>query len=449
MRFFICKDHTKFRKHEYEQYGDWYYYTDSEVQVLDYPDYRVLFAGYLITGDVSEHGKSWSFSEANGNFFAIKLRAHDYEICLDYFQQHKIFVAHKYGTEISNWLPFMTISESDLVRRNLGEGRELTPDKSVTFYDHIHTHQPDYDYWRDSQTALETESWPDLDQLTEYIHECMTQHSDVIKSLYKNRFISLSEGIDSVVQSQYFRSDPQYMYNVVPCRAGEHGRIWKSETAKHFDTVTLTEYDTDLGIPDVFEYLTDSSSRTVDALPTMIQITDTQPDIVLYGVNGDEMFFKSLNAHLCLMLITNGDVSPSDIDAKRNHYGASLSLGTTLMSSDYIDQWFQNKPTVTQAHARLIDEMTPKTYNRHIACNCDVITTSLYNDRRIYHEVFKTPLSHLMGDVMNIPIQRKLLLKNDYKLFRTPFKDAVLASWEGMRYIIPEATIDRDTADNL
>jgi hypothetical protein len=106
-------------------------------------------------------------------------------------------------------------------------------------------------------------------------------------------------------------------------------------------------------------------------------------------------------------------------------------------------------PDYFEADKQLIESMTPKTYNRHIACNCDVITTSLYNDRRIYHEVFKTSQEHLMGDVMDIPLQRELLLKNNYTEFNTPYKDAVLASWQGMRYVIPEATIDRDTADNL
>lgn len=447
MRFFICKDHTKFTKHSCERYGDWYYYCDSDVTVWSGPDYIVLFAGYLIEGDVSEACKNWSFTQENGNFFAIKLTPTDSDIVIDYFQQHKIFIAHKYGTEISNWLPYMTITQSDLVRRNLGEGRELTPDRSETFYQHVRTHTPDYyNYWHDAEVALNTLAWPDLSELTEYIHNCMTQHSDIIKLNYKKRFISLSEGIDSVLQSQYFKSDPQYMYNVVPCRAGEHGLTHKRDVAKNFDNVTHTEYDTDRGIPDVFEYLHDSSSRTVDALPTMIDIFKADPDVVLYGVNGDEMFFKSLNAHLLLLLVTQGDVSLSDVSAKRHHYGASYSLGN---HKDYVSEWLSNKPDLFTAKTELITEMTPKTYNRHIACNCDVITTSLYNDRRIYHEVFKTPQSHLTGDVMDIPIQRQLLLKNNYTEFSTPCKDAVLASWEGMRYVISEATLTRDISQNI
>lgn len=450
MRFFICKDPAKFTKHDYEQFGDWYFYYDDYVRVWQGPDYVVLFAGYLIEGDIAEACQSWNFTEQNGNFFAIKLTLSDYEIVLDYFQQHKIFVAHKYGTEISNWLPYMTINQSDRNILNLGEGRELTPDRSETFYEHITTHTPDYyDYWYDAEQALYSEAWLDLSELADYIHECMTQHSEVIKSLYKKRFISLSEGIDSVLQSQYFKSDPQYMYNVIPCRAGHDGVAWKRLTALNFKDVTHTEYDTDKGIPDVFEYLNDSSSRAIDTLPTIIQIFTAQPDVVLYGVNGDEMFFKSLNAHLCLLLLTNGNVTESDIDAKRDHYGASLSLGNSLTSSDYINKWFANKPDLMTAKSNLIDEMTPKTYNRHITCNCDVITTSLYNDRRIYHEVFKTPHSHLCGDVMDVPIQRQLLLKNNYTEFKTPYKDAVLASWEGMRYVIPEATLQRDIAQNL
>ena len=274
----------------------------------------------------------------------------------------------------------------------------------------------------------------------------MTQHSDVIKGLYQNRFISLSEGIDSVLQSQYFYNDPQYMYNVVPARAGPDGVRYKTQTASNFPDVTLEEYDTDRGIPDVFEYLHDSSSRTVDALPTMIQIIKAKPDVVLYGVNGDEMFFKSIDSHLALLLVNKGYVLYSDIESKVSHYGARHCLGN---STDYINRWFQNVPDQSEAHRQLIESMTPKTYNRHISCNCDVIVTSLYNDRRIYHEVFKTSQAHLTGDVMDIPLQRRLLKKNGYTDFKTPYKDAVLASWQGMRYVIPEATLDRDTADNL
>jgi hypothetical protein len=460
MKFFICKDSSKFTKHSYKQYGEWCYYHDDKVSVWECDEYMVLYSGYLIEGDIEDACKRWSFKDENGNFFAVKLTKQNFEIGVDYFQQHKIFVAREYGTEITNWLPWMTIRESDVVRHDLSEGRELTPEQSVTFYRHINTYCPDYyDYWGDARTALQEEKWTDLDALADYIHECMEQHSNLIKSRFKNRFISLSEGIDSVLQSQYFYDDPQYMYNVVPCRADKEGLIWKQLTAKNFPNVTFDQYDTDYGIVDVFQYLKDSSSRTVDTIPTIKRIVKHKPDIVLYGVNGDEMFFKGLFSHLHMLALENKDeryleqVIRDAVEPKRHHYGASYTLGNQTTPQDYINEWFDEWLTYPDINwdnieDGLLDIMTPKTYNKHIACNNDVIATSLYNDRRIYHEVFKTPKSFLLGDVMESPIQRKLLHKFGYN-FLTPHKDAVLASYEGMRYVIPQATLQRDIEQNL
>lgn len=460
MRFFICKDPSKFTKREFKQYGEWCYHHDDKVSVWECDEYMVLYSGYLIEGDIEDACKRWSFKDENGNFFAIKLTKQNFEIGIDYFQQHKIFVAREYGIEITNWLPWMTIRESDLVRGDLGEGRELTPEQSVTFYRHINTYCPKYyDYWGDARTALKEEKWTDLDALADYIHECMEQHSNLIKSRFKNRFISLSEGIDSALQSQYFYDDPQYMYNVVPCRADKEGLVWKQLTAKNFPNVTLDEYDTDYGIPDVFQYLKDSSSRLVDTMPTIKQIVKHKPDVVLYGVNGDEMFFKGLYSYLHLLALENKSeryleqVIRDEVEPKRHQYGASYTLGNQTTSQDYINKWFDEWLTYPDINwdkmeDGLLEIMTPKTYNKHIACNNDVITTSLYNDRRIYHEVFKTPKSFLLGDVMDSPIQRKLLDRFGYN-FLTPHKDAVFASYEGMRYVIPQATLHRDIQQNL
>ena len=459
MRFFICKDPSKFTKRQFKQYGEWCYYHDDKVSVWECDEYMVLYAGYLIEGDIEDACKRWSFKEENGNFFAVKLTKQNFEIGVDYFQQHKILIAEEYGIEITNWLPWMTIREYDVTRHNLGEGRELTPEQSVTFYRHINTYSPKYyDYWGDAKNALREDKWTDLDALADYIHECMEQHSNLIKSRFKNRFISLSEGIDSVLQSQYFYDDPQYMYNVVPCRADKEGLIWKQLTAKNFPDVTFDQYDTDYGIRDVFQYLKDSSSRLVDAMPTIKRISQHKPDIVLYGVNGDEMFFKGLYSHLFMLMLDNKDeryleqVIQDEVEPKKHQYGASYTLGNQTTPQDYINEWFDEWMAQDLNWDRvehgLLDTMIPKTYNKHLTCNNDVITTSLYNDRRIYHEVFKTPKSFLLGDVMDSPIQRELLDRFGYE-FLTPHKDAVLASYEGMRYVIPQATLQRDIAQNL
>ena len=151
MRFFICKDNTKFKKHNYTQYGQWSYYHDELVNVWEGSDYIVIYSGYLIEGDIEDACERWSFDVENGNFFAIKLTKDKFEISVDYFQNHKIFLARKYGTEISNYLPFMTCSKDDITSGYLEYGqkdpqsREFSAEENTTFFDHINSFIPSYD----------------------------------------------------------------------------------------------------------------------------------------------------------------------------------------------------------------------------------------------------------------------------------------------------------------
>ena len=141
MKFFICKDKFKFtKKQTIESYGEWSFIRDTKVKMWVGPDHIVLYCGYLIEGDINEACKNFSFNDENGNFFAVKLTKTDYEISLDYFQNHKLFVADKYGIEITNYLPYMTINLTDVVRKKLKYDeyeREIMPKESETFYGHI------------------------------------------------------------------------------------------------------------------------------------------------------------------------------------------------------------------------------------------------------------------------------------------------------------------------
>ena len=120
MKYFICKDANKFTKHDYDQYGQWFWYADDQVKCYQGDGYIVLYCGYLIEGDIVDACERLSFHEENGNFFAVKLTPEgEFELFLDYFNNHKIFIGRKYGTEISNWLPFMTCHEHDIVREAL------------------------------------------------------------------------------------------------------------------------------------------------------------------------------------------------------------------------------------------------------------------------------------------------------------------------------------------
>ena len=146
MRFFICKQRSKFTKKEPIRYGEWWIWADDDVTLYKGKDYIVLYSGYLIEGSMEDACERWSFDDENGNFFAIKLTKRHYDISIDYFQQHKIFVAHKYGIEISNHIPFMTCNKSDVVSKYLEDVQclEYSREENSTFYKRIQGWMPRY-----------------------------------------------------------------------------------------------------------------------------------------------------------------------------------------------------------------------------------------------------------------------------------------------------------------
>ena len=135
-----------------------------------------------------------------------------------------------------------------------------------------------------------------------------------------------------------------------------------------------------------------------------------------------------------------------------SHYGATYTLGTHKTTQTYLDEWFEEwiKPEIDWENAEynMLKLLTPKLYTRSISTNNDVLTASLYNDRRIYHEVFKTPKSFLLGDSMDSPIQRKILSKFNFEC-ETPHKDQLYAVYEGIFYNIFRATVLRDISQHI
>lgn len=468
MKYFICKDKNKFKKHEYDQYGHWFWYADDQVKIYQAEDYIVLYCGYLIEGDIVDACERLSFHEENGNFFAVKLTPEgDFELFLDYFNNHKIFVSRKYGTEISNWLPFMTCHEDDIAREGLVYDmlqREFGKEESITLFDHIHNFLPPYDYMGDCKRAYEEDKWNEK-ELTDYIHECMSQHAEKIKSLYSKRFISLSEGIDSALQSQYFKDDPQYGYTMDPCDAGEKGLIWKQRQWDKFKDVSVFKFEVSKVKEYMDKYFFDSTTRWASILPTMIQVAEAKPDIVMYGVNGDEMFFRDLTPHLhaiCLHSIPKCDTIEQlkqlirdDVKSKETMYGADYSIGDDHCPWDYVDiyfdYWLRGMPKWRDKlfiENEMYRQMTPKYYTRAISVNNDVMSGSLFNDRRIYHEVFKMNSDYLREEAMDSPIQRELLNRFGFE-FETPCKDVLYADYDGMHENIFSSTVPHCLEQNI
>ncbi len=468
MKYFICKDANKFTKHEYDQYGQWFWYADDQVKCYQGDDYIVLYCGYLIEGDIVDACERLSFHEENGNFFAVKLTPEGgFELFLDYFNNHKIFIGRKYGTEISNWLPFMTCYEHDIVREALVYDmlqREWSQPQSDTMFEHISNFLPPYDYMGDCKKAMEEER-DEESYLTYYIHECMQEHAEKIKSLYPKRFISLSEGMDSALQSQYFKDDPQYGYTIDPCDAGEKGLLWKQKQWDKFENVSVFNFEMSKVKEYMDKYFFDSTTRWASILPTMIQVAEADPDIVLYGVNGDEMFFRDLTPHLhaiCLHYLPKCDTITqlkqyirNDIGSKVHMYGADYTVGDDHCPWDYVDiyfdYWCRSMPKWRDKHfmeCEMIKQMTPKYYTRAISANNDVMVASLYNDRRIYHEVFKMNNEYLREEAMDSPIQRKLLDKFGFE-FETPCKDVLYADYDGLHENIFPSTVPHCLEQNI
>lgn len=478
MRFFLCKDRTKFTKPwTIERFGDWYYIREDDVEIYEGEDFIVLYTGYLIEGDIEEVCRNFSFTEANGNFFAIKLTHTDYELALDYFQNHKIFLSDKYGIEITNYLPYMTIKEEDVTNTTALDGTKLKHerefDANETFYDHIKSFIPPYDYLQDAKDAYEQEIW-DQEELTEYVYECMKSHADIIKAKYPVRYCSLSEGIDSCVQSLFFYDDLQLLYDISPCDAGAvHLRCIKDQEERFPNTHHYT-WHTDENREECIKHLTDSSCRWQSILPTsrQIKMQDQKPDIVMYGVNGNEMFVRDFKPHMLLLCLTYYEPDTikmkqklhSEIDSKRSHYGVTYSLPSdnnwittdtyvTAFMREYFKEHIQEKPYLWKEKRKTFEEgflmvTTPKLYTRMISTNDNILSASIYNDRRMFHEVLKMKNHYLVGDILDGPIQRSIINKFEHE-FTTPSNDVLAANYDELYAATYDATHDRDLAQNI
>ena len=450
MKFFICDDEKKFKNRSYESFGKWRFYVDAQVRVRRSNDHLVLYAGYTLDRPIEEHVESFtSFESANGNFFAIKLTKDDYFVALDYFSNHKVCYSTKYGIEITNYVPFLTIAPSD-VRDSIKPyslfEREYDSEAKQIF-SHIKTIVPNYHYQRHAKHALLEEKWNDPDELAEHVHYCMLHHARLIKELYADRYISLSDGIDSVLQSCYFFEDKQYIYSIDDCKAGEEGIKWKKLAASRFPNVQFDIWKSADAAENTRKYLNDPSTRGYTQLPTMKYLADCEkkPDICLFGVNGNEFSFRDLYPQLLFRFLhfyeTEKLSREKALDKTRefhrantHRYGADYSMGdvntTESLWTDFKKMYINGKDH-KQIRKSLHLLMSPKYYNRALSSNNDIMVASLFNDRRIYHEVFKLKNEHLLNsEIMDAPIFRKILTDKFSHKFETPFKDAMYADYD-------------------
>ncbi len=462
MKFFICNDRSKFTKLQPENYGGWFFIREPDVEIWEGEDCIVLYCGYLIEGDIQEVCKEFSFKEANGNFFAVKLTKDNYEISVDYFQNHKLFVSTKYGTEISNHIPYMTIEDIDHTRiwvESDDYGREYSDAARTTYYDHISIFNPQYNYIQDAKDSHAQEVWQDLDELTEYIHQCMQHHSEVIKEKYPLRYCSLSEGIDSALQSVFFPEDLQLLYTVDTADSEQHYDLIKL-AQNNFPNTNRYTYKSRRNRKDCLTHLIDSSCRWTSIIPTFrhLNMQKIKPDIFMYGVNGNEMFVRDLIPHVLVLFLKyySSDTSSmidkikSDIYDKGDMYGSAYTNSVDYDFEGTVDTCIEMYRGLSYEEIEdiLMILSTPKLYTRTISSNNNVLSASLYNDRRIFHEVMKGRNDWLETNAMDAPIMRAILDKYDYN-FVTPRNCTLSADYEQLNYTAHEATVERDIRQNI
>ena len=136
-------------------------------------------------------------------------------------------------------------------------------------------------------------------------------------------------------------------------------------------------------------------------------------------------------------------------------YGADYTVGDDHCPWDYVDiyfdYWLRGMPKWRDKHFmenEMLRQMTPKYYTRAISVNNDVMTGSLFNDRRIYHEVFKMNNEYLREEAMDSPIQRKLLERFEFE-FDTPCKDVLYADYDGLHENIFPSTVPHCLEQNI
>ena len=91
---------------------------------------------------------------------------------------------------------------------------------------------------------------------------------------------------------------------------------------------------------------------------------------------------------------------------------------------------------------------TPKLYTRMISTNDNILSASIYNDRRMFHEVLKMKNHYLVGDILDGPIQRSIINKFEHE-FTTPSNDVLAANYDELYAATYDATHDRDLAQNI
>lgn len=493
MKFFISD--TKKLEHKY---GKWFWYADSDCSLYANNKHFVIYAGYTIGAETIEQiiqRDPHELEQANGTYWAVIMTEESCKVIVDYFCQTKIFYRRSNSIEISNALYLFPFTSKDVDRQEVEKRLKISSDKKEyqptesfekwetmvldwgyasspslgvrqykpsmcrTVFKDTYLLQPDHCLIATDEIKIQrihdTQQWitdslrtkheMSREQIQNEIHRCMKEHADLIKNKYKNIVSSLSEGIDSVLQDQYFPDAEKIMYDFQPSNAPftyKQKAIDKTKNKKC--KVEKFVLDKDVIEKTASTVMNDPSCFYWDTLPSQQQLYNLQvkPDILMYGQNGDNMFMHKPFFYYEYMFTKQ---IPKDIPVKQKliEFNATLKDFQDCYSSvnNIWDRpattWQEAFPDMTQE--QLIEELendpadayiddfakknTPGLYNREVSHAGDVLVTSLFCDKRIFTLVMSAKDDIMLESIMDAKIQKDILENKFNYQYETPHKD--------------------------
>jgi len=506
MKFLVSTTQSKLAN----KHGQWYWEADSGCRTMIKSDQVIIYGGYTIQQPIEEllNTDPHLVKNKDGAFFVVILTPTGATVYVDYFSQEKIVYKYSNGVEITNRPWLLTLSREDIDREEL-ESRISFTDKQKAYRstDEFETsrgmqldwvsrperytgpgakqfqHNINCTIWRDTwilvpdhslavtgtrcelvrindTIGLIRQAWnrtqaqfTEHEALMEHIHTCMSSHSDVIKQNFKSDEIvlSVSDGIDSVLQEQYFTESPRASYTLWPLNSPFENKMQTLAGSNRQDMMLmLFDLAPEKIKQTATKFLRDSSLFYLDCVPSFKQMRTlhgTKPKLILYGQNGDQCFMHRpafLKEYILHQQLDNDGTFEERMsqfeNELRKHHGRYCSRVNIWENESntwqeafpkYTEQdmknFFDNNKgrTAKEVLAETFSKMlVPVHYNRDVGCNSDILTTSLYSDSRFFYSVFGSSREIIEGNLQDVKTQRMLLTeKFNYNSFQTPCKD--------------------------
>lgn len=496
MKFIISNKNKLERK-----FSNWYYSVDDRCGICRKNGKLYIYSGYIIdkVKNIEDYIDSSTIkSGLNGNYFVVELDQDRACVMVDHFSQHKIFYRKRKDlVEISNRIFLFSLSNNDLDKKELlDRNRELadrpTRDartKSMfkdiyilsgyhklqiigTEVKMIKTHDPAKKMY-DSLFGDGGGRAMDQSALDDFIYNCMSEHSAVLKEKYTNIVSSVSEGIDSVLQDSFFPKYQKITYNFDPPTVDASIKI-KYFTKANYGQLQTHTFQLSSQSAIAHSMANDTENTHPDCLPTIWQMKTffPQSDLLLYGQFGDQVFLH--DPYLQYMYILGCIIDDDRLNEEQKFeqyrrktaeleqsYSSRTAISADLYPSE--NSLFQNEDysafKKTVRHLKntwkldLVNHMIPlsNAYSRDLIHACDVPVASLYADMRFFYLIHNATSDIILKNMSELTTQKNILKKKFGMDFQTPFKDPaifhmreMIGAWKtsAVSYCLEEHVID-------